>query len=160
MLWLNNVSGKFQLDTTVASHRPVLPRNAQCCCLQRRNVITHMLPCHAQHDTARGTSKKCVLQVQCDVFLQWLSKDSETGSFGGLHGWRAWKAYLSSIQRFPDSGMYVVRSGFDVWISVAVWRVQRPVSSPSSARLARGRAVARDIHGRGLRGRTWPVHDG
>jgi hypothetical protein len=29
--------------------------------------------------------------------------------------------------------MYVVRSGFDVWISVAVWRVQRPVSSPSSA---------------------------
>jgi len=37
-------------------------------------VITHMLPCHAQHDTARGTSKKCVLQVQCDVFLQWLRR--------------------------------------------------------------------------------------
>jgi hypothetical protein len=88
------------------SRRPVLPRNAQCCCLQRRNVITHMLPCHAQHDTARGPARNRFCKCRCDMFLQWLRRILKLAPLGGLHGWRAWKAYLSPIHRFPDSGMW------------------------------------------------------
>jgi hypothetical protein len=109
----------------------VLPRNAQCCCVQRRNVITHMLPCHAMHNTIlHEGQQEIVLQVQCDMFLQWLWRILKQ-LLWGLHGWRLGRHIFSPIHRFPGSGMWCAV----VWCLDlrAVWRVQCPVSSPSSA---------------------------
>jgi hypothetical protein len=73
--------------------------------------------------------QEIVLQVQCDVFLQWLSRVLKQ-LLWGLHG-GGLEGISLTYPRFPDSGMRCAV----VWCLdiCAVWRVQRPVSSPSSA---------------------------
>lgn len=71
MLWLNNVSGKFQFDTAQYHVVPCYPARSMLLLAETERDYSHAaMPCTTRY--CKRTSKKFVLQVQCDVFLQWL----------------------------------------------------------------------------------------